>query len=55
MTKGKSKMDNPEKLTTSKRKKNKNTTQHVMDTSLRKQIMYPGTFHHHARGQKNNF
>jgi hypothetical protein len=30
-------MDNPEKLATRRRKTNKNTTQYVMDTTIRKQ------------------
>ena len=38
--KGKSKMENPEKLTTQgtqdEEKQNKNTTQHVLDTTIRK-------------------
>ena len=40
-TKGHSKMDNPEKLATSgtqdEDKQNKNTTQHVIDSNIRKQ------------------
>ena len=36
--KGKTKMDNPEKLTTRRRyKQNKNTTYYVLDTAIRKQ------------------
>ena len=41
MPKGQSPMDNPEKLTTkstqSEEKQNKNTTQYVSDTTMRKQ------------------